>query len=64
MLNCFCHSLFEIAAVDEMPQNIPQSDISKVLNRKESETGGLARILRLKLETRVTQTCTIDIEDR
>ena len=64
MLNHLCHSLLEVAAIDEMPQNISQSDISKAFNRKQSETGGLARILRLKLEARVMLTCNIDIEDR
>ena len=53
-----------IAAIDEMPHNISQSDISKALNRKQSETGGIARILRLKVEARVMLICNIDIEDR
>ena len=64
MLNHLDHSLFKIAAIDEMPHNTSQSDISKALNRKQSETGGLARILHLKLEARVMLTCNIDIEDR
>ena len=64
MLNHLDHSLFKIAAIDEMPQNTSQSDISKALNRKQSETGGLARILNLKLGARVMLTCNIDIEDR
>ena len=34
MLNHLCHSLLEVAAIDEMPQNISQSDISKAFNRK------------------------------
>ena len=61
MLNRLCHSVVEIAAIDEMPQNISQSDISKRLNLKQSETGGLGRILRLNVDRGKSNQCSLVI---
>ena len=45
--------LFVINAIDILPKNVEPSVIDKVLNRNQMETGGLARILELKVNARV-----------
>ena len=53
MLSKVINPLFVINAIDILPKNIQPSVINKVLNRSQMETGGLARILELKVQARV-----------
>ena len=46
------------------PKNIPRQKIIEVLNRNQSETGGLARVLDIKLNARAMLTVNIDLQDR
>ena len=40
------------------------SDIFEIQNRKQSDTGGLALLLKVKIDTRVMITTNIDVSDR
>ena len=64
MLQSTKGNLFSISSIDNLPKNIPQQKIKEVLNRNQSETGGLAGNLDLKLNARVMLTVNIDLQDR
>ena len=64
MLNLNENVLYNILSVDEIPKNVSQAQINRVLNKNQSETGGLATTLMLKVNARVMLTSNIDIEDR
>ena len=64
MLNKIESNMYSIAAVDILPKNVSQSAIEKVLQQNQSATGGLARILQIKVDARVMITVNIDIADR
>ena len=53
-----------IPATDHLPKNIPQQKINEILNCKQSETGGLAQTLHIKLNAQVMLTVKIDLQDR
>ena len=53
-----------IKAIDNLPKNASIQKINQVLNRNQSETGGLAGILKIKINARVTLTVNIDLQDR
>ena len=67
------NKLFSIPAKDETPKNYSIfdpaktysiSDTAEVQNRKQSQTGGLARLLVLKVNARVIITTIIHLLDR
>ena len=64
MLSLNTNPLFTLIAIDEYPKNISQSAINNVLNRNQSETGGLASKLDLKSGARVMLTTNICVDDR
>ena len=64
MLSNVAHHLFIINAIDILPKNVQPSVINKVLNRNQMETGGLARILELKINAMVMLTSNIDVLDK
>ena len=64
MLNSNGNFLCTIPAIDVLPKNVSRDVIEKVLNRNQSETGGLARILEIKINARVMLTVNIDIYSR
>ena len=45
-------------------KNVSIQKINQVLNRNQSEIGGLAGILKIKINARVTLTVNIDLQDR
>ena len=53
-----------VPAIDELPKNVQTTVINKALNRNQSETGGLAGLLNIKVNARVMSTVNIDIADR
>ena len=55
---------FCLNAIDILPKNVQMSIITKALNRSQMETGGLARLLELKVEARVMLTSNIDVADK
>ena len=63
-LKCIPGQLITIPAKDEVPKKSKISDIREAQNRKQSETGGLASLLELKVSGRVMLTTNINIEDR
>ena len=64
MLNTNENALYSIQAVDEIPKNVSQAQINRALNKNQSETGGLAATLKIKVNARVMLTYNINIEDR
>ena len=56
--------MFVINALDQIPRDVPTSLLESALGRKQSETGGLARVLKLKVGAKVMITSNIDIDDR
>ena len=64
MLNNVNNPLFCLSAIYILPKNVHASVINKALNRTQIETGGLARLLELKVEARVMLTSNIDVADK
>ena len=57
--------MFSIIAIDDLPKDkIPTAVIERALNKNQSETSGLARLLDIKKYARVMLTSNIDIADR
>ena len=63
MLSKLPTTLISIQAEDELPKNCRNSDIIEAKNRRQSETGGLALLLDLKVDAGVMITTNIDITD-
>ncbi|XP_066912801.1 uncharacterized protein [Clytia hemisphaerica] len=53
-----------ISAQDEVPKNLTRSDLNFIENAKARDTGGLARIIEMKVGARVLISKNIDIADR
>ena len=64
MLNNLPTTLISIEAEDDIPRNCRSADIMEAKNRRQSETGGLALLLELKVDASVMITSNIDISDR
>ena len=55
---------FLIQAIDEISKNVAQRVVQEAQNLEQSETGGLALNLTLKLSAKVMLTVNIDISDK
>ena len=64
LLNSINSERYSITAIDSIPKNVAPSKIEKVLNRSQSETGGLAGTVELKVSARVMFTVNVNLEDR
>ena len=64
MLSFNNNSFFSINAIDEYPKKISQSAINKVMNKNQSETGGLATKLNVKKDARVMLSTNVCVDDR
>ena len=64
MLDKLPSPLISIHAEDEIPKNCVNADILQARNCSQSETGGLALLLHLKIDARVMITSNIDIPNR
>ena len=53
-----------ILAIGYLPKNIPQQKINEIRNHNQSETGGRAQTLHIKLNAQVILTVSIDLQDR
>ena len=53
-----------IQAIDDIPKNVSARTIEDFQNRNQSETGGLAGLLKIKVDARVMITVNINIQDR
>ncbi|XP_057297639.1 uncharacterized protein LOC130628671 [Hydractinia symbiolongicarpus] len=58
------NTLYNVVALDRMPKNVSRAQINNVLNKSQSETGGLTAVLMIKVDSRVMLTSNVDIEDR
>ena len=64
MLYSIERNIFTIPAKDQFSKSIPRQKIIEVLNRSQSETGGLSGVLDIKLNARVMLTVNVDLQDR
>ena len=64
MLDNLSSPLISAHAEDEIPRKCSNADIADARNRSQSETGGLALLLHLKIGARVIITVNIDIPNR
>ena len=64
MLDALDNILYTVHAIDEAPKNVSKDIIDKALSRNQSQTGGLAQTLYVKINARVMLTVNIDIADR
>ena len=64
MLNSIENQLYKIDPKDHIPKNISSTKIESILKRNQSETGGLASTLQIKLNARVMLTMNVDLQDR
>ena len=66
MLNQLACLSLEIEAIKIVPYNcqFTESDIIAAQNRKLSDTGGLVKCCKLKLEAKVMLTVNLDVQDR
>ena len=64
MLHSVEGNIFKIPAKDQFPKSIPHQNIIELLNRNQSQAGGLAGVLDIKLNARVMLTVNIDLQDR
>ena len=64
MLKNLGSPLISIHAEDVIPKNCRNADVIQARNRSQSESGGLAFLLELKVDARVMITSNIDISDR
>ena len=64
MLNSIENHLYKIDAKDHIPKNISSTKIESVLKGNQSETGGLASTLQIKLNARVMLTMNFDRQDK
>ena len=64
MLESLTEPLHRINALDVLPKYVSASLIDKALNRSQSQTGGLAGKLSIKVGARVMITSNIDVADR
>ena len=64
-LNDLPHQLYTIKASDKIPDNCkyPLALIQAAQNQKQTTTGGLAKLLKLKIAAKVMLTVNIDIKD-
>ena len=64
LLNSINSEMYSITAIDSISKIAAFSKIGKVLSRSQSETGGLAGALELKVNTGVILTVNADLKDR
>ena len=66
MLDKLPKKMYIINAIDQIPADCkyPETLISLAQNKKQSETGGLAKCLELKVGAKVMVTVNVDIQDR
>ena len=64
LLNSINSEICSITVIDSIPKNVALCKIEKVLNRSQSETGGLAGTLELKINARIILTLNVVLEDR
>ena len=64
MLESIDNLIYYIKAIDNLPKNVSIQKINKVLYWNQSETDGLAGILKIKIKARVMLTVNIDLQDR
>ena len=62
MLNSINNEIQYIQAPDKLYKNVAPSKIEQALNCNQSETDGLAKMLKLKFDARVMLTVNVNLE--
>ena len=63
LLNSVNSEIYSITAIDSIPKYVALSNIEKVSNRSQSETGGLAGTLELNINERVMLNVNVNLKD-
>ena len=65
MLDKLLGKMYKVNAIDQIPADCkyPETLIPLAQNKKQSETGGLAKCLELKVGAKVMVTVNVDIQD-
>ena len=58
------YPLIEVPSLDNNPPDVCQSKLATVANRRQSHTGGLEKLFRIKKASRVMLTTNVSIDDR
>lgn len=64
MLQSIEENISTIPAKAQFAKNVPHHKIIQVFNRNQSETGGLARVLDIKMNERAMLTVDIDLQGK
>ena len=65
MLEALNNEMFVVPAIDILPINIVASQrIKEALDRNQTDSGGLASVIEIKVNSRVMLTVNVDLSDR
>ena len=64
MLEAINDEMCVVSAIDILPTNIASQRIKEALDRNQTDTGGLASVIKIKVNSRVMPTVNVDLSDR
>ena len=64
MLEAINDEMCVVPAIDILPKNIASQRIKEALDRNQTETGGLASAIKIKVNSSVILAVTVDLSDR
>ena len=64
MLGAINDDICVVPAIDILPKNIASQRIKEALDRNQTDTGGLASVIKIKVNLRVMLTFNVDLSDR
>ena len=64
MLEAINEEMCVVTAIDILPKNIASQRIKEALDRNQTDNGGLASVIKIKVNSRVMLTVNVDLSDR
>ena len=64
MLETINDKMCIVQAIDVLPKNIASQRIKEALDRNQTDTGGLASVIKIKVKSRVMLIVNTDLSDR
>ena len=64
MLEAINEEMCVVPAIDILPKNIASQRIKEALDRNQTDNGGLASVIKIKVNSRVMLTVNVDLSDR
>ena len=64
MLEAINYEMCVVPATDILPKTITSQKIKEALDRNQTDTGGLASVIKIKVNSRVMLTVNVDLSDR